>query len=200
MKSTRQRLLDYLKTHRTATAEELGHALQVTAADARHHLGVLSAEGAVQAVGERPGRGRGRPAQLYGLAKGRQGDSLDRLTHALLAEMLAETSSEMQNACLRRIADRLAGDTQSSSALTPRLLLAMRKLNELGYAARWEAHASAPQIILGNCPYATILNTHPELCQMDGFLLEKLIGAPLLQTVRLEREARGGRWCRFEVG
>ena len=200
MKTTRQRLVEYLKAHRAATAAELSRALQVTIADARHHLKILSAEGAVQIVGELSGRGRGRPAHLYGPVKGEQGYGLQKLTDALLDEMLAETTPDHQSVFLQRIASRLTGDSQSGGTLTQRLLLAVRRLNELGYQARWEAHAGAPKITFENCPFSVLLDNHPEVCSMDGFLLEKLLGAPVRQTTRLEREARGGKVCRFEVG
>ena len=38
---TRLRILEYLRRHHTTTAPELGHALEMTAANVRYHLAML---------------------------------------------------------------------------------------------------------------------------------------------------------------
>jgi len=76
----------------------------------------------------------------------------------------------------------------------------MQALNELNYEARWEAHADAPQVVLGHCPYAEIIDAHPELCQMDTFLLEILIGERAEQVEKLALNVRGWPYCLFRVG
>src|SRR3989337_2857266 len=82
MKPTRQRILDYLASHTSATAAELSRALQVTPSDVRYHLGILVHEGTIVPTGERRSQGRGRPAQRYRLAsQGREG-KFDLLPHA----------------------------------------------------------------------------------------------------------------------
>jgi predicted ArsR family transcriptional regulator len=73
-------------------------------------------------------------------------------------------------------------------------------LNELEYQARWEAHARSPRIILGNCPYKGIIEEHPELCQMDVYLLENLTGEKAAQLSKLEKTPQGLPVCAFAVG
>jgi predicted ArsR family transcriptional regulator len=65
------------------------------------------------------------------------------------------------------------------------------------YQARWEAGADGPRIVLGHCPYGTVIEKHPELCQMDGALLAKLLGGEVRQTAKLEKGAGGLPYCVF---
>src|SRR3990172_8272800 len=96
MKPTRQRILDYLASHTSATAAELSRALQVTPSDVRYHLGILVHEGTIVPTGERLSQGRGRPAQRYRLAsQGREG-KFDLLASALLDESLTGLSLPRQ--------------------------------------------------------------------------------------------------------
>jgi len=203
MKTSRQRLLEYIQKHRVVTSRELSRALKMTAANARHHLSILEAQGLVEVVGERPPRGRGRPARLYSLSAQALGHGLYELSAALLDELLAGKSGlELQNS-LDRIAGRLGGPIAQSEvdgSLTQRLYYSIQRLNELGYQAHWEAHAEGPQVILGRCPYANLLAAHPELCRMDAALLEELLEVQALQTAKLAIDRNGERFCMFSLG
>ena len=55
-------------------------------------------------------------------------------------------------------------------------------------------------VILGHCPYAEILPSHPELCLLDAHLLEVLLEVPVKQTARQEKTSQGLRQCVFVVG
>lgn len=204
MKTTRQRILEYLRAHPDSTSAELSRALQVGAADIRYHIAELVKEGPVRTAGFRAQQGRGRPAALYQLSGQEHHDSLAHLTRALLDLAFIPGDPARQENFLRQVAERLAGKPQlgvvSSSGLTNRLISAVQRLNELGYQARWEAHAGSPRVILTRCPYAELLDEHPELCRIDAYLLEKMLATPICQTAKLRREAGGGVVCIFEVG
>ena len=201
MQTTRQRIIDHLNSARLASAAEIGGALGITPADARHHLGILQAEGAVQVSGQRRGGGRGRPTQLYALTGLAQRHNLDGLSSALLAELLAPLDAEGQRVALQNVARRLSGGGGSQGGqLSRRLYACVQRLNELGYQSRWEAHAEGPRLVLEHCPYALILAEHPELCQLDAHLLEGLLANPVRQTARLAPDRRGGRHCIFVAG
>lgn len=211
MKTSRQRLLEYIQIHRVVTVEDLSRALRMTRANARHHLGILREQGVVELVGQRPSKGKGRPAQLYSLAEQTQSHNLDRLASALLQELLASQPVDKQASTFRSLAQHMLAkqpsernyqDVQASSNmnLTQRLYTAVGQLNEFKYQARWEAHASAPQMIFGHCPYAAILPQHPEMCRFDGILLEEMLGCIVTQTAKLESDPRGTVHCIFQVG
>ena len=210
MKTSRQRLLEYIQTHRVVTVEDLSRALRMTRANARHHLGILREQGVVELVGQRPAKGKGRPAQLYSLAEQTQSHNLDRLVSALLQELFSSQPVDSQTLAFRTLARRMLAEqpsepgyqdkTSSSPNLTQRLYAAVRQLNDFNYQARWEAHALAPQMIFGHCPYASILPQHPEMCRFDGVLLEEMLGCAVTQTAKLESDPRGTVHCIFRVG
>jgi predicted ArsR family transcriptional regulator len=209
MKSTRQLLLELLENKESATAAELSRALMVSPADVRHHLLSLRREGLLEIVeGEkrRTGpveggkkRSRGRPALRYRLSNLARPDRFDRLTAALLDELGSGASPASKETLLVRVACRLAGVEQRSGSHATRLVHAVKRLNELYYEASWEARPGDPQLKLGRCPYATLLPTHPELCQMDAELLEILTGSSAVQTARQVPDSRGVRYCLFTM-
>jgi predicted ArsR family transcriptional regulator len=199
MKSTRNLLLDYLEAHRVATATELSRALKVTAADVRHHLKLLIVECVVETIGHRQPTGRGRPARLFRLSQQTLGENLGILASALLNEALNETSGHDQTEYLQRIAKKLSGVGSLHGNLTRRLYQATQRLNILNYQARWEAHTDAPQVIFEHCPYAAIVEEHPELCRLDELILENLIAIPVTQVAKLVQDARGAPYCKFRV-
>ncbi|HEX7976892.1 MAG TPA: helix-turn-helix domain-containing protein [Anaerolineales bacterium] len=205
MRTSRQRVLEYVQSQRIVAAADIRRALSMTAANARHHLAILEQQGLVEVVGKRPSKGKGRPAALYSLSQGALGHNLDRLAAALLDEALGGQPPESQGRLLRHLSGKLAGENvgpggqERPASLTQRLYQAVQRLNEMRYQARWEAHAQAPRIILGHCPYASILPEHPELCALDAALLENLLEAPATQAAKLAPDPRGGRYCLFLV-
>lgn len=198
MKPTRQRLLDILNNKPDCTAAELSRALQLTQADVRHHLSNMVAEGLVVATGHQRGGRRGRPARQFSIAAATHRDKFDLISSALLAASLHNLSPSGERAYFQRVAAHLAGENIPSGALAQRLVGTVEKLNELGYQARWEAHADSPHLILEHCPYAPLLSQHPELCQLDASLLEILLREPIIQIESLTQEDDG--YCIFLVG
>ena len=199
MKSTRHRLLDYLGLKQIATSTELSRILQVTSANVRHHLNLLHKEGLIQIIGEKQPQGPGRPAKLYSLSNKQKQANLVLLIEALLQVITSEYSPGDRSLKMQQVAVYISGSTNSDGNLSKRLFHAINRLNELHYQARWEAHQQAPRIILGNCPYTAIVNNHPEICQVDKYLLESLLNLPVEQESRLIRDDRDFTYCLFNV-
>ncbi len=198
--TTRLRILDYLRKQQTASALELSRALGMTRANIRHHLVVLEMNDLVEVVGQRQ-QGRGRPENVYGLSRRVLGDSLDELASALLGEWLGRLPEEEREAGLRSLAGRLASGSEGTwdGTLVRRLAETVRFLNAHHYQARWEAGAAGARVILGHCPFLAIVDKHPELCQMDAFLLERCLGQRVVQRSKLERQASGILQCVFAM-
>ena len=198
MQNTRQRIISYLKNHHQATAPELSQFLNMTRANIRHHLDVLYRDGYIEVIGQTKAAGRGRPTHIYMLAKSVQDNALDQLASALLVEIRDNKNVRQQRHKLNKIARNLAGNLpDSNKSITIQLSKAVQRLNDLNYKAHWEAHASAPQIFLGRCPFAQIINRHPELCQMDTEMLNHLTGAEFVQIEKISRSQQGPAHCRF---
>jgi predicted ArsR family transcriptional regulator len=198
--TTRARILDILRKQHTASVGELARALTKTGANIRHHLALLEQDGLVDVICLRR-EGRGRPAAIYCLSRRVLGDGLEELVNASLDVWLANTTEQKRTAGMKGMALRLSGKTPIANEiqLPRRMGLMINRLNELHYQASWEAGRDGPRIILGRCPYAEIINRHPELCQMDAFLLEQWINSPIEQTARLQPSAKGYPYCCFQA-
>ena len=198
MQNTRLRILNYLENHNQATAPELSLILNHTQANIRHHLKVLVRDGHIEIIGQVHTKGRGRPTDIYMLTKTAQEGALDQLASALLTALLEAKNSSRRANTLKKIAQYLAQtDSEPNKSITIQLSNTVQRLNELNYKAHWEAHASAPQIMFGRCPYAQIINRHPELCSMDAQMLHLLTGEDFIQVEKISRSQQGPTHCRF---
>jgi predicted ArsR family transcriptional regulator len=162
----------------------------MTPSNARHHLGILAADGRVEVISQRQG-GRGRPEKVYRLAGTLVGDNLSVLVDALLAE--ADEDIEIE-----AVGRRIAGEHETAAQpLMHRLVSTVERLSAMHYQARWEAGAEGPRVILGHCPYVGLVEKHPQLCQMDVALLAELLGGEVHQTAMLEMGAGDKPFCAF---
>jgi len=192
MLTARQKVLAYLNKTRTASAREVSRALKMSAANVRHHLRVLVSDGRLEAAAVRGREGRGRPEKVYSLPLAALGDNLAVLADALLGEAGSGVRMEA-------LAKQLASETNmASEPLARRLNLTIEKLNQMNYHARWEAGSAGPRIIFGHCPYAAIIEKHPELCQMDKALLHEMMGQSASQIFKIGKD--GSSVCVFVVG
>ena len=192
MLTARHKVLAYLNKTRTASAREISRALKMPPANVRHHLRVLVSDGRLEVAPVREHDGRGRPEKVYSLPRAALGDNLSVLAEALLAE----ASSNLR---IEELARHLAGDSNfAGQALARRLNLIVEKLNQMNYHARWEAGAAGPRIILGHCPYAAIIEKHPELCRMDKALIHEMMGQSADQIFKIGKD--GSSVCVFVVG
>jgi predicted ArsR family transcriptional regulator len=198
--TTRSRILEHLRKYQTASVKELGRAFGMTGANIRHHLAVLESDGMIEMVGQRK-EGRGRPLGLYGLSRRMIGNGLVELAGALIDAWLDHADRTVYSKGLRSVAGKLAGKNipDSTKFILKRLTQAIDRLNELHYRARWEASLEGPRIILGNCPYRELITDHPELCTMDGFMLETQLASSVEQTEKFQASASGLPFCAFLV-
>jgi predicted ArsR family transcriptional regulator len=193
MTTARQKILTHLKKTRTASAREIARALKMSAPNVRHHLTVLCSDGRVEMVSVKPHGGRGRPEKVYSLSDAALGDNLSVLANAVLTEA---GSKLKMDAVARHILD--AGQF-AGLPLTKRLALLLEKLNEMHYQARWEAGRAGPRVIFGRCPYSRIIDLHPELCKMDGAMLEAMLERPIAQSLKNDVRLHGACPFLFEV-
>ena len=181
MTTSRQKVLTYLRKTRSATAREIARALQMSPPNVRHHLGVLVSDGRVEATSANPREGRGRPEKVYSLSRAALGDNLSVLADALL-------SIERPALNVDRLAGQLLDFNQFVNLpIAKRLVLLVEKLNGMNYQARWEAGAEGPRVILARCPYAKVIDKHPELCAMDAALVKSALGGQAEQISKTEK-------------
>ena len=198
MSPVRHSIIDHLRKHQVASTTELSHALNLTAADVRHHLAFLIRQGTIVISGYRRTKLRGRPAALYMLTDHFARNNLDKLSHFLLIELAKCSSPTEYQQRLREIALYFSPiDQQVSLNITRRIYQAVKYLKDLNYDASWEAHYRSPKLILGHCPFAAIVAEHPEICRVDSYLLEILTGKSVQQVEKLSINAQGLPHCVF---
>jgi predicted ArsR family transcriptional regulator len=190
--TARQKVLAYFAKSRTASTREVARALKMSPATVRHHLRVLASDGRLELTSVRGRGGKGRPEKVYSLPRAALGDNLAALSDALLTRSGTELRMEA-------LAQHLVGESNfANHPLAKRLNLTTNKLNQMNYHARWEAGAEGPRIVFSHCPYAAIIEKHPELCQMDQAILTELVGQPAKQIFRTGKE--GSSVCVFVLG
>jgi predicted ArsR family transcriptional regulator len=200
--TARHKVLAYLKKQRVASPIQIGRALKMSAANVRHHLSILTADGRIVMIGETRDKRRGRPMKVYGLSEKSLGDNLSLLSSVLLKSWQMTFPASKRQSTMHLLAEELAnqiGRTNPYDLITKRLANLIEKLNEMHYQSRWEAGAEGPRILFSHCPYAAIIDKHPELCQMDGFLLGEEIGAKVRQLAKIDQKPDGISHCIFLI-
>ncbi|RJP54517.1 MAG: winged helix-turn-helix transcriptional regulator [Anaerolineaceae bacterium] len=187
--TARQRVLAQLGKSGRASARELARTLRMSEANVRHHLRVLASDGRVTVALLRA-EGRGRPEKVFSLSAALTGDNLAGLAEALL-------SVEGFTLNVEGLASRILDASQFTNLpISRRLALLVERLNEKHYQARWEAGAEGPRVIFGKCPYAAVIEGHPELCQMDALILSQILGGDVRQIEKIEK---GRGVCIFSI-
>lgn len=182
MQNTRQEILNILKEEKQVTVEDLAGRLRLTPMTIRHHLNVLQAQNLVAASKVRHLHKVGRPRLMYALTEA--ADELfpqgyDDLALHLLSEVKDTLGAEETRSILERIATRVAGEAPSPVAgqsFAERLEQICNFMNSRGFLFRWEKTDEGYVISNANCPYRQVVLQHGELCLMDSFLLERLLG------------------------
>jgi predicted ArsR family transcriptional regulator len=199
MSTARQKILNYIVEERSATVEELSKRFQVTPANIRHHLSILTRQGIIRMIGTKPVTKKGRPVQVYSSTQDMDRHNLAALADALLCTNMSNAPLK-QNEYLFQIADLLkSGFKIDLTNPTKRLYSTIQALNRMSYQAHWEAHVENPRVMLGRCPYKSILDIHPELCLMDRFLLEVMLGMPVRQVDKQVVNSDGFPECAFLI-
>lgn len=197
-----QRILDFLlENNDGATLEELSVFLGVTKTATKEHvLKLLSRD----YLDFNDSKGEvGRPKRRYYLTEGgkevfpRQYSWLSMMLLELLAEDMGGTAVSK---IMHSLADKVAATMKSRFTSLPvgskRFQEISNILNELGYRSSVKQSDLRKGVVIEatNCVYHSVAKTHPELCQFDIRLIEKISGL----NVKLEAcIARGGSVCRF---
>lgn len=192
MTTARQKVLSYFDKARTASVREIARALKMSPATVRHHLRILTFDRRLELVFARGRDRRGRPEKVYSLPQAALGDNLSALSDALLTE--AGSTVQME-----ALAKHLTGGANiAGQPLAKRLSLTVEKMDQMNYHAHWEAGSGGPRILFGHCPYAAIIEKHPELCRMDEAMLNEWMGLPVTQISKTGKE--GSSVCVFVIG
>ena len=123
----------------------------------------------------------------------------EALANNILAEMKASLPSAEVRAILQRVAIRNAQEAplpEADQSLEERLDRVAEFLTERGYSARWERKSGRYELYACNCPYAGVADHHPELCTMDGAMIQELLPGAVREHTRI---ANGAPRCSYII-
>ncbi len=193
-------ILDLLRKQERLSVTELSEAMEVTATAVRQRLNRLMAQGYVERVVSRAGRGR--PSHQYSLTdKGRRqsGSNFADLAMALWQEVRSIRETEIRRGLLQRISRRMVdlyGDRLSSGTLEQRMDRLVELMGERQLDFEVEHRDGLPVLNALSCPYPELAEMDRGVCAMERAFLAEVLG----QDVRLDKcRLDGESCCAFEV-
>jgi len=195
--STAQQILELLQDAHSVTALELSEVLHITKADAHYHISNLLRAGLVEASSELAQTGvRGRPARSFQLT------SFSRLNnHTLLLEAVLKLHPDIlgNKDSLEALCSTMTPASDSSTPLRTRVVSTNAFLTINKYRPTWEASPPGPKFLLHYCPYFSLLENHPEICQLDQFILQRQMGLPVTMLQNRTLPDAVNNPCAFQV-
>jgi predicted ArsR family transcriptional regulator len=196
MATTREQILAHLNNHQQSSVPELSVLFQVTRENIRYHLAALMREGQVARKKSVGTSARGHPTYLYSLTPLARPENYLGLARALLK---VTTSSAFQSLDADFLANEIFQSANTLKSSTRKLAELVKRLNQLGYQAHWEAYSQGPRVIFRNCPYASLASDYPILCQADLRILEQFLDASFRQTSKTSLAGGSARQCIFNA-
>jgi predicted ArsR family transcriptional regulator len=196
--STRGRLVTLLRGTRK-TVNELAQDLELTDNAVRAHLLSLERDGLIKQSGIQ--RGTRKPHFAYELTDEAEHlfpKAYDVLLNQLIAVLKGRLTPRALEEVLREVGRSLAepqGVGQKNGDMERRVGRSVTALEALGGAAHVEKDNEKLVICSDNCPLATAVSEHPEVCKLAETLLSEIIGVEVREICDREGPPR----CRFEV-
>ncbi len=202
MQATRQRILEILKEHDTATVEELAKELELTPVTIRHHLDILRSEGLVQAPQVKRRDTPGRPQHVYGLTEAADSyfpKNYAGFTDMMLHEMRDQVEPDKMRLILNGVANRMAIKAPvgpANETMPQRMERVVKFLNAQGYDSSWESAENGYLLHAHNCPYHDVARENVEPCVMDSSLIAQLTG---VTPQRVQWSFSGANFCTYLI-
>lgn len=202
MQSRRQEILIILKQKGEATVDELATILDLTPVTVRHHLDILRADGLVEAPAVRRRHGPGRPQYVYTLTEA-SADHFPQAYDSLANELLSELKSKLEPDVVQEIFHSIAQQRlEKAPAIDPglpmdkRVSLLAEHLTSQGFIANSESQNGSWYLYVSNCPFHNVASVHPEVCEVDHYILKKLTG---FEVKCHQRITEGAHNCIYEL-
>ena len=190
----KKKLLYYLKVMQQAGLEELAKAMKISRMAVHKHLALLQDRGLVESV-ETTGH-VGRPRMMYHLTS--QSETIfPRSYSAIATHALDFIEKNMGNAAVEKVLRERQSELFNQYYKRLRNLDYDKKIKELakirdeeGYMAesKREPRNRGKHVLLEyNCPIIHIAQNHWEACSIETELFEKLLGADIETTHRVQK-------------
>ena len=202
MNSTRDQVLNTLKSRGQTTIAELAESLGISPVSVRHHLAALQAQGLIRAAEVRHNARAGRPQLVYSLtdaALERFPAKYMRLSERLLDELKAALSPEMIERMFARIAEEAVSKYAprlDNKTLSQKLDILVEILGAEGFMAEWNKAGERFSLTEHNCPYLRLGQRHPEVCAIDQAMIQHVLQANVEKTTCM---LNGAAHCVFVI-
>ena len=198
--STRGKIVGALRSRGAASAFDLASEFALSPNAIRQQLVILERDGLV--TGKSVRRGKTKPTHEYTLTG--QADryfpqAYDRMLSAVLREIRTlhgdSAVATVFDGIAKRQVDKLTPVLEGKTTLE-RLEVIADTIRASGVSVEVEEHGDTIVLREHNCPYANVVDEHPECCTVIHTMLDETISPEIVQTQSL---ATGGTECRFEV-
>ncbi|MBA4537544.1 transcriptional regulator [Bacillus aquiflavi] len=198
--STRDQLLNLLKTEKRLTVTEMSSQLGITGMAIRRHLNNLEREGYIQTSIVR--KNMGRPVQIFSLSQ--KGENLFPKSYANIAvefleDIEAMKGQELVAALFQNREARLEEKYKQrikSKTFIGRVAELAEIQNESGYMVNWKETSNGVfEFIEHNCPIYDVASKYNQACSCEVSLFKKV-----LQTGNVEQihcMVKGGDACQY---
>ena len=198
--ATQRRVLEVLKRHGEATADELATALEVSSSAVRQHLSALRAAGLIEA---RQDRGQtGRPADRYHATQRTEPLFVtpDDLSIELL-ELVEDEHPDLVDRVFDRRRQRLVDDAEAhlaGTSIEERIARVTELLDAQGYLCDWEQVADDHfRINLHNCAIWTVASRFRKACASELEFLQGVL--PDASVARVTHKTSGAHTCAYDI-
>jgi predicted ArsR family transcriptional regulator len=197
---TQRRVLEALKRHGEATADELAVTLEISASAVRQHLAALRAAGMIEARQERGQTGR--PADRYRATT--QTEPLFVTTDDVsieLLELVDDEHPELVDRVFDRRRQRLVDDAETHLAgatTDERVARVTQLLDARGYLCDWEQVADDQyRINLHNCAIWSVAQRFGKACTSELEFLQGVL--PDATVSRVTHKTSGAHTCAYDI-
>jgi len=198
---SRRRILEFVKRHGEAAAEEIAADLTITLSGARQHLSALEHDGLLDHHSARGGPGR--PKHVFALTAA--GDALFPRAYAELTNELLEYVEDEDPELLERIFERRAQRrlmrTRARTAGLPfveQVRVVAEVLDEDGYLADFAPREDGAFVITEhNCAVLGVALRYRHACSSELDFLQAAL--PNAEVTRIAHRINGGHVCAYLV-
>lgn len=198
--STRNRIMQMLKTSGELTTKELTGQLGITGMAVRRHIANLERDSLIESTTVR--LPMGRPAAVYRLTS-RAEEHFPKKYHSVALDLLAELEDEAGEEMVDRLFERRKATLyqryepkMAGMELEDKVSTLTDIQNENGYMAAWEEDAGGYVLTEYNCPISQVANRYRNACACELKLFESLLGA---EVSRADCLADGDRKCVYRI-
>lgn len=201
--STRDQILNMLKTKGPLPVSDMAVALGITEMAVRRHLNTLERDNLIKSSLVR--QAMGRPTNVYSLSQ--EADELFPRNYSTLTLDFLQDLREMDGlgkveSLFKRREDRLEEAYRTQMSTSDRLRDRVETLAELqnqkGYMVEWEQDPTTGNFFIKefNCPIAQVAREFTQACNCELSLFRRVLKAEVDQTSCM---AKGGDHCVFRI-